>query len=73
MVEWHGGEAGAQSALAAACAPRWGISPDSAKSRLSRWFADREPGVPAREITSVDLAHVFDALELDLVPRRRAR
>lgn len=41
MVAQHGGEDGAQSALARRMAPRWGIPNDQAAERLSRWFHRR--------------------------------
>jgi len=41
MLALHGGEDGAQAALARRMAPRWAIPNDQAAERLSRWFHGR--------------------------------
>lgn len=56
MVALHGGEDGAQAALARRMAPRWGCSADSAVRRLSRWFTD------AGDMTSEPLSELLAEL-----------
>lgn len=41
MALLHGGEDGAQAALARRMVPRWGLAHDQCAERLSRWFKGR--------------------------------
>ena len=63
MVARHGREEGAPRALAREMAPRWGIAPESAESRLSRWLHGR------REMGADDFALMLAQLDLVIVPR----
>jgi len=63
MVARHGREEGATRALAREMAPRWGVSPESAESRLSRWLHGR------RDMTTDDFAPMLAQLDLVIVPR----
>ena len=63
MVARHGREDGAPRALAREMAPRWGIAPESAESRLSRWLHGR------REMGADDFALMLAQLDLVIVPR----
>jgi hypothetical protein len=42
MIAMHGGEEGAQRALAHLLAPVWGVKWKSAESRLIRWFSGEQ-------------------------------
>lgn len=64
MIEVHGGEEGAQRALAKAMTPLWGMTRwRSAEARLIRWFSGE------RDMTSDPLAAMLDYLDLDVLPR----
>jgi hypothetical protein len=65
MIDVHGHERGAMAALAAKVAPRWGVLPSDALSRLSRWLRAVEP----TDIKGEQLVHVLDVLGLTIAKR----
>jgi hypothetical protein len=61
---------GSLRAFAPVIAPRWGVTPASALTRLSRYFS--EDPEQHRDLTSAPLAVMLDALDLELRPGQRA-
>jgi hypothetical protein len=63
MVALHGAEEGARAAAARLVAPRWGLAPDQAAERISRWLNRR------REMTTDALFALLVVLGLTVVER----